>query len=82
MKLQKDANALENIAAEQNDLGIQPVTHILLGKFWDDMLHLENELEKHRKYKLSQINIKDCFRCLDLNRNGYATLEDYYNFFE
>lgn len=36
----------------------------------------------HRKYKLSQINIRDAFRCIDLSGHGYCTLEDYYNFFE
>ena len=36
----------------------------------------------HRKYKLSQINIRDAFRCVDRQMKGYALLEDYYNFFE
>lgn len=36
----------------------------------------------HRKYKLSQINIRDAFRCMDRDQKGYTVLEDYYNFFE
>ena len=36
----------------------------------------------HRKYKLSQINIRDAFRCMDADHRGFITLEDYYNFFE
>ena len=36
----------------------------------------------HRKYKLSQINIRDAFRCIDRDRKGFNVLEDYYNFFE
>ena len=46
------------------------------------MLQLENQLELSRKYKLSTINIKDAFACIDIDRKGYATLEDYYTFFE
>lgn len=53
-----------------------------LGKFFEDLLQLENQLEMHRKYKLSQINIRDCFRVIDANNRGFITLEDYYNFFE
>lgn len=81
MKLQKDGDAIENLYAV-TDLGVQAVTHIKLGKFWEELLQLENQLELTRKYKLSQINIKDCFRCFDENRRGYVTLEDYYTFFE
>jgi Ca2+-binding EF-hand superfamily protein len=36
----------------------------------------------HRKCKLSQINIRDAFRCIDKFGKGFITLEDYYNFFE
>ena len=36
----------------------------------------------HRKYKLSQINIRDAFRCMDKAGRGFLNLEDYYNFFE
>jgi Ca2+-binding EF-hand superfamily protein len=53
-----------------------------LGKLFEDLLQLENQLEMHRKYKLSQINIRDAFRCIDRQGRGFATLEDYYNFFE
>ena len=45
-------------------------------------MQLENQLELHRKYKLSQINIKDAFKCIDRSNRGYTLLEDYYNFFE
>jgi len=53
-----------------------------VGKLFEDLLQLENQLEMHRKYKLSQINIRDCFRCIDASGKGFNTLEDYYNFFE
>ena len=36
----------------------------------------------HRKYKISQLNIKDAFRCIDKAGKGYATIDDYYSFFE
>lgn len=49
---------------------------------FEDLLQLENQLEMHRKYKLSQINIRDAFKCIDLSSRGFATLEDYYIFFE
>lgn len=81
MKLQKDGNAIENIVAETG-LGIQGATHVKLGKFFDDLLQKENDIEMSRKYKLSQINIKDAFKCFDVDRKGYATLEDYFTFFE
>ena len=35
-----------------------------------------------RKYKLAQINIRDAFRVIDKEGKGYATLNDYYEFFE
>ena len=61
---------------------MQAATHIKMGKFFEDLLQLENQIELVRKYKLSQINIKDAFKCFDQDRKGYATLEDYYVFFE
>jgi Ca2+-binding EF-hand superfamily protein len=36
----------------------------------------------HRKYKLSQINIRDAFRVMDSRKRGFTTLEDYFDFFE
>ena len=54
----------------------------MLGKFFEDLLQLENQLEMHRKYKISQLNIKDAFRCIDKVGKGYATIDDYYQFFE
>ena len=55
---------------------------MMLGKLFEDMLQLENGLELDRKYKLSQINIRDAFRVIDKQGKGYATLDDYYQFFE
>ena len=31
---------------------------------------------------MNQINIRDAFRCIDKHGKGYATLDDYYLFFE
>ena len=51
-------------------------------KFFEDLIILENELEKQRRTKLTQINIKDLFRCIDQEMKGYATFEDYTRFFQ
>jgi len=55
---------------------------MMLGKLFEDMLSMENGLELDRKYKLSQINIRDSFRIIDKQGKGYATLDDYYQFFD
>ena len=55
---------------------------MMLGKLFEDLLSKENALELERKYKLSQINIRDAFRVIDQQGKGYATLDDYYQFFE
>ena len=39
---------------------------MMLGKLFEDMLSMENGLELDRKYKLSQINIRDS---LELSTN-------------
>ena len=66
----------------QTDIGVTAKTHIMVGKFFEDLLQLENQLELSRKYKLATINIKDAFAVIDMDRKGYATLADYYTFFE
>jgi Ca2+-binding EF-hand superfamily protein len=68
--------------AETTDAGISFQTHMKVGKLFEDLFQVENQLEMHRKYKLSQINIRDAYRCIDQANHGYCTLEDYYNFFE
>lgn len=67
---------------QKSDSGVSKLTHNKLGKLFEDLLQLENQLEMHRKYKLSQINIRDAFRCIDRSGKGYSNLEDYYTFFE
>lgn len=81
LKLQKEADMAANVN-QQTELGVTALTHMKLGQLFEDLLQLENQLEMHRKYKLSQINIRDCFRCMDRFKRGYLTLKDYYNFFE
>jgi len=39
-------------------------------------------LEVHRKYKISQINIKELYRSIDREMKGFCTLHDYFAFFE
>ena len=63
---------------QKTEIGLSPDTHMKLGKLFEDLLQLENQLELHRKYKLSQINIRDAFRVMDQQKKGYTTLEDYY----
>lgn len=49
---------------------------------FDDLIRLENELEVQRKYKISQINIKELYRHIDKEMKGFCTLHDYFIFFE
>ena len=79
-KLKSDKNSMA--IYQTTDFGITNITHNKLGKLFEDLLQLENQLEMHRKYKLSQINIRDAFRCIDKQCKGFIRLEDYYNFFE
>lgn len=81
LKSYKDADKVISFS-QKTECGLTFETHMKLGKFFEDLLQLENQLEMHRKYKLSQINIRDCFRVMDGNHRGFVTLEDYYNFFE
>lgn len=81
LKSHKDSDQVINMY-NQTDVGISYITHMKLGKLFEDLLQLENQLELHRRYKLSQINIRDAFRCIDRKSRGFATLEDYYVFFE
>ena len=81
LKSQKDGDVVVSLY-QQTEVGISYETHMKLGKLFEDLLQLENQLEMHRKYKLSQINIRDAFRCIDRHGKGYATLDDYYQFFE
>lgn len=69
-------------ANQETEAGLSFPTHMKVGKLFEDLLQQENQLEMHRKYKLSQINIRDAFRCMDAYGHGFLTLEDYYNFFE
>ena len=78
----KDAKRDITSLYQKTEIGLNPDTHMKLGKLFEDLLQLENQLEMHRKYKLSQINIRDAFRVMDFGRRGYTTLEDYYSFFE
>ena len=45
------------------------------------MIH-ENELEVQRMYKISQVNIRELYRHIDLDAKGFCTIHDYYKFFE
>jgi len=49
---------------------------------FDDLIRLESELEIQRKYKISQINIKELYRHIDREMKGFCTLHDYFTFFE
>lgn len=81
LKGNKDADKVVS-TYQKTDQGISFETHMQLGKLFEDLLQLENQLEMHRKYKLSQINIRDAFRCIDRDSKGFTVLEDYYMFFE
>ena len=52
MKSYKDADKVVKLNQKSN-CGLAIETHIKLGKFFEDLIKLENELEMHRKYKLT-----------------------------
>lgn len=68
--------------SQKSEIGLSYQTVQILSKYFEELLQLENQLEEHRKKYLSQINIRDCFKCMDRYKRGYTTLEDYYVFIE
>ena len=66
--------------SQQSEIGLLFQTVQILSKYFEELLQLENQLEVHRKKYLSQINIRDCFKCMDRYIRGNIALEDYYIF--
>lgn len=64
------------------NLGLSEQTGTKFAQLFDDLIRLENELELQRKYKISQINIKELYRNIDRDMKGFCTLHDYFTFFE
>jgi len=65
-----------------HSFGMKDATKQRFGKLFREMIELENELELQRKYKISQIDVKEVYRSIDTDMKGFCTLSDYYAFFE
>jgi hypothetical protein len=63
-------------------LGLSDYTRLKFAKLLQDLTLIENELERQREHKIPQINIRELFKHMDRDGKGFATLQDYYCFFE
>ena len=57
-------------------------TKAKFAKLFEDLIRLENDIEMARKYNIPQVNIRDLYKAIDKDMKGFATLKDYFAFFE
>ena len=57
------------------NLGLSQKTGAKFAQLFDDMIRLENDLEIQRKYKISQVNIRQLYMHIDRDMKGFCTLK-------